>query len=1176
MNDSEQNELAASAGLPDWENMRVLQRGAERPRAASIPYADRESALANDPSRSPYYRLLNGEWKFHYAPSPLDAPERFYEESFDDEDWGTLPVPSNWQLHGFGTPLYSSSKYPFPVDPPHIPKSNPTGSYRRTFAVSHDWADRTVLLAFDGVDSAFHVWVNGREAGFGQGSHNRIEFDITALVRPGDNTLAVRVYQWSTGSYLEDQDKWRLSGIFRDVCLLAVPQVHMRDVRIRTRLDESYREGVLELAVAMRDRAGGGMTAHGRIEAELICDATGRTVRRADAEVPPMPTSCMIVREEPPETAASAGGAVRQANGAMTQAPRADSEAAVPQPTAEPDRETVVRMELPVASPELWTAETPSLYTLLLTLSDEAGRTLEVHRYTVGFRDVRVADGRLLVNGRPIVVRGVNRNEFDPDLGHVTTMEAMVRDVELMKRHNVNTVRCSHYPNDERWLELCSRYGLYVVDEADLETHGCVFLGDISRWIDNPDEKAACESRLSRDPAWKDAYLDRIERLVERDKNHPCVIVWSLGNESGYGSNHDAMAAWVREADPTRPIHYERAGDAPITDIVSSMYPSVDMLIEQGERAGEKRPYLMVEFGHAMGNALGNQKEYWDAVYRYPRLCGGLIWEWTDLSLRRRTEDGRSEYAYGGDFGDEPNSGHFCIDGLLFPDRTPKPALLEFKKAIEPVTVQPVDPERGLVRIGNRYDFVSLAHLAVRWLVYRDGIVLEQGELPPLSVPAGGEETVAIPYRAKPGGDGGEYWLHLSFTLREGTLWAPAGHEVAWADIPLAADRERAPSAESGPGEARLGRQMACEVRLPVNGPESLAPPESRPAPAAGDTFPALAHTDADTPGKPHRATPQPIVRADDLPPLTARENGRYLNVTGERFTMTFDLLHGTIASWNHDGVPLLTRGPSINLWRAPVDNDVRLAKQWREAGYEELGCFVRDAAAHTIAGGGAVRIRTEGVLGVKGLRPLFAWTQQHAIYGSGDVRIDTSLRPLKEELPPLPRLGLRFRVPERFGRFAWFGRGPHECYADRKESGKLGIYAGTVDEQFVPYIKPQENGSKADVRWAALTDAGGETGLLVASVESPFGQVGALRYSIEELGRAKHLSDLVPLADIEVCVDMRQSGLGNHSCGYAPPLPPYLIAPEPVRFAVVLKPFGGERFDPMKESRLLPPDLDR
>lgn len=1040
-----ENSRHSVANVPDYENLNILQLNAERPRAAAIPFANAETALANDRTVSPYYQCLNGDWKFNYSENPYVAPERFFETAYSCEEWDTLPVPSNWQLSGYGVPLYSSSKYPFPVDPPFIPKMNPTGSYIRTFTIQDSWIGRAVILAFDGVDAAFHLWVNGEEIGFGQGSHNRMEFDITAHIRSGKNKLAVRVYQWSTGSYLEDQDKWRLSGIFRGVYLISVPNVHMLDIRIRTRLDVTYREGLLELDVTLSNRTDRWGEACG-IHIELLGQAHEQLASQKLAAAEPGPRA-----------------------------------------------EAVVHAELAISCPELWSAEQPALYTLLLTLTDAQGKATEAHCYNVGFRDISVKDGQILVNGRPVILRGVNRNEFDPDLGHVTTMEAMVRDITLMKQHNINTVRCSHYPNEERWLELCDQYGLYVIDEADLETHGCVFLGEISRWINNPDEKTAYESRLAEDPLWKEAFLDRMVRLVERDKNHPSVIVWSLGNESGYGDNHDAMAAWTREADPTRLIHYERAKDAPIVDIISSMYPSVDMLIAEGEKE-EARPYLMVEFGHAMGNALGNQKEYWDTVYRYPRLCGGLIWEWADLAIRRRTDDGSLQYAYGGDFGDVPHSGHFCIDGLLFPDRSPKPALIEFKKAIEPVTVLPVQPEKGVLLIGNRYDMVSLAHLAVHFRVYRDGTLLEEGELAPLPIPAGGEELVTIPYHTRPADGCGEYWLHISFVLQGSTAWAQAGHEVAWADVPLG--------------------HSAC--------------------------------TEPDT----KTEVPAGVARA---------ENNRIITVDGESFTLTFDKLNGEITAWDYEGIAVLTQGPRLNLWRAPVDNDVHLAQQWRDAGYHELDAYVRSIESWTLQDDSAVQIRTESVLGVKGTRPLFRVEQLYTINGSGEVVLENRLTSLKEGLPPLPRAGIRFTMPSRFDRFSWFGRGPHECYADRKASGKLGIYEGSVDEQFVPYIKPQECGSKADVRWAACMDAGG-AGLLIAGAGIPLGQVGASRYGTQALSEAKHYTDLMHSGEVEICADLRQTGLGNHSCGFAPTLPSYLLAPELTEFTVRLKPFSSDK----------------
>ncbi|GBF75604.1 beta-galactosidase [Paenibacillus sp. 598K] len=1105
-------------GVPDYENLRVLQRNAERPRAAALPYAIAQEALAGEAAASPYYRSLSGDWRFDYAECPQEAPERFYELSYDCEAWATLPVPSNWQLHGYGTPLYSSSKYPFPVDPPFIPRMNPTGSYARMFEVPEDWSERAVLLAFDGVDAAFHVWVNGALVGFGQGSHNRMEFDVTAHLRPGPNKLAVRVYQWTTGSYLEDQDKWRLSGIFRDVYLLSVPPVHLFDVRLRTRLGAPYRRGTLELSATLSNRMarpGTGCT----IRAELF-GPSGEVLADEDRVSEVLASERLKSYAQVGKVSAgerSTGDAA--ANGLLASV-LLDAVAPALGET------TVVCAELPVDAPELWSAERPVLYTLLLTLVDEEGAVLEAQRYRVGFREVSVEAGRLLINGSPIIMRGVNRNEWDPDLGLVTTMEAMVRDITLMKQHNINTVRCSHYPNDERWLELCDEYGLYVIDEADLETHGCVFLGEISRWINNPDEKTAYESRLAEDPEWREAFLDRMARLVERDKNHPSIIVWSLGNESGYGPNHDAMAAWTRAADPTRPIHYERAGAAPIVDIVSSMYPSVDMLIAEGEK-DDARPYLMVEFGHAMGNALGNQQEYWDTVYRYPRLCGGLIWEWTDLAIRRQMDDGSVCYAYGGDFGDVPHSGHFCIDGLLFPGRRPKPALLEFKKAIEPVHVRPEQPERGVLRIANRYDTLSLAHLSLRWRVYREGLLLQEGELPPLHTPAGGEERVVIPYSICAEAVG-ETWLHVSFVLRESTVWAEAGHEVAWADVPL---------------------------------PHLSQPATGQRAGATGGAT-TEAGTTENVAGTYEIASSAILVGGDNG--VSATEEARRIVVSGDGFSLTFDKQLGELSSWEHQGVTLFGQGPRIELWRAPVDNDVHLAKQWREAGYHELESNVRSVEWHRLQEQAAVRIETRSVLGSRGSRPIFLAMQRYTIGSQGDILLESRLEPLKEGLPPLPRFGIRWTMPERFEQFAWFGLGPHECYADRRSSGKLGVYESGIDEAFVPYIKPQESGSKAEVRWATLSDFDG-AGLRItgAGAGAPLGQVGVNRYGTRALSAATHHEELLPQGEVEVHADWRQSGLGNHSCGYAPTLPAYLIAPEAMEFTVHLvplpKPVGVE-----------------
>ncbi|NOV00248.1 DUF4981 domain-containing protein [Paenibacillus sp. LMG 31457] len=1007
--------------IPDWQNLSVLERNTEQPHADLIPFGDWEGALANERERSPYVQSLNGEWDFSYRESPTAAPADFHADTFEPIGWSTIPVPSNWQLHGYGRPQYSSCPYPFPINPPYVPNLNPVGLYRTRFQLQETWKNRQVHLVFEGVDSAFHLWINGHFVGYSQGSHFHSEFLVSPYLREGHNVIAVQVYQWCDGTYLESQDKWRMSGIFRDVYLLASPQVSVRDARVRTRLDESYTKACLEVRVDFA----------GVMDHSLESDSHQLRITLLNAEHRIVCDRFHHVRQDEP----------------------------------------TVELAEEVLSPFLWTAETPYIYTLLLTMYGNAQQILEVKRIHVGFRDVRIEEGRLLVNGCPIIIKGVNRNEFDPDLGYVTTMETMLHDMTLMKRHNINAVRLSHYPNDTRWLELCDRFGLYVIDETDLETHGFHFYGN--------------EGHLAQLPEWKEAFVQRAKRMVERDKNHPSIIIWSLGNESGYGANHDAMAAWIREADPTRPIHYERAYDAPVVDIVSSMYPAVETIIQEGSK-DDKRPYLMCEFGHAMGNSVGNLQEYWDAVYTYPRLLGGLIWEWADQGIGQRTGTDEAWYAYGGDFGEEPHSGHFCLDGLLFPDRSVKASLLEYKKAIEPVKIEGIDALHGKLRVRNRYDVLSLSHLQGEWRLLRDGSVVDEGVLGILHTPAGEMEDVGIPMDSHKLKLVGEYWLHLRFVLRDTVLWANEGHEVAWADIPVTVVTE-----------------------------ELAASPTSQKA-----------------------------------SPLTIEENGRHITLTGDDFCMQFDKDQGAMTTWKYKGVALLTAGPKLNLWRAPVDNDVHLAKEWVKAGYNRLATDVREAKVERTEAGGC-RITMTSIVGARGEKIAFESSLVYAIAASGEVTLQVVLEP-REKLPPLPRFGVELVMPADFNRLAWFGRGPHECYADRKESGKLGIYSGSVQDQFVPYIKPQENGNKSDVRWSSLMNQQG-IGLLFTG--QPIFDTSVHHYTTEDLTTAKHVHQLTKVDQTIVKIDARQSGLGNHSCGYAPTLQAYLLEAKPMHFTISLKP---------------------
>ncbi len=1004
--------LIQNSLLPrDWENPQLLSVNRQPAHATSIPYADDATAFAGVSGASPFFRLLNGNWKFSCLPSPEAVPTGFEATEYDASDWDTLPVPSNWQMHGYGRPQYCNVQYPYPVDPPYVPNDNPVGLYRREFTLPAAWAGKHVFLNFDGVDSAFTVWLNGEKIGYSQVSHLPSEFDLTPHLVPGQNVLAVQVFQWSDGSYLEDQDAWRLSGIFRDVSLVARPDVYLRDVRLRTIFDAGFVDAHLEIAAVVEGPAQHTLTAR-------LLDSLGAEVAAATVGAASAPTT------------------------------------------------------LPVAKPFHWSAEEPNLYTLLLTLADSSGAVLTVERFAVGFRQIAIENGRMLVNGTAITLKGVNRHDTHPDLGHVTPRPHMLRDIEVMKRHNINTVRTSHYPNDPYWLDLCDQYGLYVIDEADLETHGFQDYG--GDW-----------GQLSKNPLWREAYVDRAERMVLRDRNHPSIILWSLGNESGYGPNHDAMAEAIRALDPTRFIHYETAYDGgdKIVDIISRMYTHVPDLILEGERSDETRPFFLCEYAHAMGNGPGSLKEYWEAIYKYPRLLGGCVWEWSDHGIRQFTENGTEFFAYGGDFGDVPNDGNFCIDGLTDPDRNPHPALLELKKVIAPVFVEAKNLKAGVVTIHNRYDFVTLGHLDAVWSVQRGGVTVQQGTLTlPLIAPNSAAD-ITIPCTLP---SSGECHLNITFTQAGDTLWAKRGHEIAWAQFAL-------------PGKA-------------------LAAPAS--------------------------------VSHNRLPPLTVIETAGQLLINGEDFRLTFDTLHGALSEWMFHETPLLVSGPAVNLWRAPTDNDVhQMAGLWRKAGLDRL---VSRASSVTWKQEDSSAVRIEIVLTLAAISrpPAFSVRHTYLLSGNGEIVLETHITP-HGDLPPLPKLGLELHLPAGFNHFAWAGLGPHESYPDRRESVKFGVYRGTVAEQFENYIRPQENGNKSDVRWAAVTSSLG-VGLLATA--QPLMNTSVHHYTPADLTHAEHTYDLKPRPETIWHLDHAVGGLGSQSCGPGP-LPQYLLNAEETHFVVCLKP---------------------
>jgi beta-galactosidase/evolved beta-galactosidase subunit alpha len=1023
--------------MQDWENHRIPHLNRLPAHAAALPYADRGVvALASDAGAR--VLSLNGPWKFHLAPSPLEAPLDFHQQAFDVGKWAEIPVPSNWQMHGYGHPHYTNVAYPFPVDPPRVPTENPTGCYRREVDLPADWDGRRLFLLFQGVDSAFHVWVNGQAVGFSKGSRLPAEFDVTEHMRPGRNALAVRVYQWSDGSYCEDQDMWWLSGIFRDVLLVARPPVHIWDHAVQTRFDAAFRDATLRLDIDVRNASGAAASDHA-VEIALL-DADGEVLceRRADVAVPAL-------------------GNVRAA------------------------------VTLDVSAPRKWSAETPYLYTLLLTLKDAAGAVLEVVPTRIGFRQVDIREGVFHVNGVPVKLKGVNRHEFHTDLGRAIPVEAMREDILLMKRHNINAVRTSHYPNDPVFYDLCDEYGIYVLDECDLETHGFVYF---PKWGRNP----------SNDPEWETALVDRMVRMVARDRNHACVLIWSLGNEAGQGGcNHEAMARAAREMDGTRPIHYEGDFRLQVCDIMSHMYASVDTITKIGKgeyvidyadgpvcRDYTTMPFVLCEYAHAMGNGPGGLREYWDAIYRYPRLMGGFVWEWADHGIRQTTADGREYFAYGGDFGDEPNDGNFVCDGLVFPDRRPSPGLIEYKKVIEPVKVEVIDLEEGRFRITNRYDFQTLDHLALAWSVTADGKPAGGGSLPvPVIAPHASME-VAAPPEALQGCPGAQCYLTFSFTLARDEAWAPRGHEVAWAQFKL-------------------------------------------PAPQVADAPPSLSA----------------------MPAVAVVREGTLVHVRGRDFVATFDRVRGTLCAWEVEGRPLIVTGPRLDFWRAPTDNDrLTTAPKWRELHLDKLQQRIDGFEIQPVAEQ-AVRVVVKARIAPPVRDFGYVCTYTYTVYGTGEVRIECSGTPEGAWPETVPRIGLVMTLPRAFEKVTWFGRGPGECYADSNQAGRFGRYEAMVDALYMPYVFPQENGNRADVSWVALTNSEG-AGLL--ALGAPTFDFSAHRFTAKDFDHARHTFDLTPRPEITLHLDYRQTGLGSGSCGPGV-LPQYALRPEAFDFVIRLRP---------------------
>jgi beta-galactosidase len=991
------------------------------------------AAFATDAARLD----LSGPWAFRFSPTLVVEPGGFESPGYDDAHWDRLAVPSHWQLEGYGKPAYLNISYPIPVDPPYVPEENQTGDYRREFALPADWLETPAVVRFEGVDSCARVWLNGVELGVTRGSRLPAEFDTTGALRAGRNVLAVRVHQYSSGTYLEDQDTWRMSGIFREVALLARPSGGIRDVFVHADYDEA--------------------TGGGRLRIEVDAGAAPRV------SIPEL-------------------GVVGSA---------ADT------------------FEFERVRP--WSAEDPYLYDAVIETGAEQAQL------RIGFRTVAITEeGVLTVNGRRVVLRGVNRHEFDPDSGRTLSKEAMRRDVELMKQHNVNAVRTSHYPPHPYFLEVCDELGLWVVLECDLETHGFEYSGP-ERWASNP----------SDDPRWRAACLDRIERTVERDKNHASVILWSLGNEAGDGRNLEAMAEWIRERDPSRPLHYEGDRVCRYTDVYAEMYrtPADVARIGRGAlRPGEcfyprtegegdpaheprnRMPFLLTEFAHAMGNGPGGLAEYVELWHRYPRLQGGFIWEWMDQGLRSTDHQGREFFGYGGDFGEDLHDGNFICDGLVFPDRTPSPGLIEYQKVIEPVRIT-AGERAGTIHVENRYDFADLAHLRFTWSLTDDGLEVAAGTVDVPQLAPGMSAQVSVPHSDAPQPHAprlarGERWLTVRAELAEKTAWAPEGHVVAWGQVELPSDGGRDRVALTG---------APCAPRTADDGQLVLGP---------------------------------------------AR----------------FDPRSGKLLSLG--GLPI--DGPRLNLWRAPTDNDRSWAGDadyWRARGLhrlrhrlvslehdaDELTVVARSAAAATTCGylttyrwraderGVSLSVRTE---------PVGHWPER--TNHSPEPMIDTELPEeqyaelaRRNKAPSPARIGLHWQLPVECTRVGWFGAGPGEAYPDSRQAARIGRFDATIDELHTPYVRPQDNGNRAEVRWAELTDDAGH-GVRIDG--TPVFNLAVRRWSDQQLADARHQTDLIAEPTLHVYTDHAVQGLGSAAVGPGV-LPQHRLEVAPAEFEFRLIP---------------------
>ena len=1012
---------------PEWNNPKIVEINKEKAHAHFYPFENQIVAKENNPSKSEYYQLLNGLWKFNWSRCPADRPVDFYKNDYSTDTWNEIKVPSNWELQGYGIPIYVNTRYEFTEtpQPPLIPTNyNPVGSYKRTFTIPKNWDGRSIFIHFGAVKSAFYLWVNGKKVGYSQGSKLPAEFDITDFVKIGDNQLAIEVYRWSDGSWLECQDMWRISGVERDVFLYATPKTRIKDFFLKVDLTDDYKYGVFSLEV----------------------DVVGKE---------PFSIHYSVFNKKEEKIKSDSRNYLQTS-------------------------ENVVNLPFPkmiFSKVKKWSAEKPNLYILQVELRNANNEVLQVIKHRFGFRKLEIKNGQFLVNGQAILIKGVNRHEHDPETGHVISEASMIRDIQLMKQHNINAVRTAHYPNEPRFYELCDQYGLYVVNDANIESHGIGY--DLDK-------------TLANQPIFKKAHLERVQRMVERDKNYTSIITWSLGNEGGNGFNMYLAYEWTKERDSSRPVQYERAEifDVGIvewnTDILCPMYAWTDKMISMSE-AYPNRPLIQCEYAHAMGNSVGNLQEYWEVIRAYPRLQGGFIWDWIDQGLIKKLDDGTEIVAYGGDFGDEnvPSDDNFCINGLIAPDRSVHPHLLEVKQVYQDIHIRPVDIENGEFEIYNEYFFKKLKGFYLEWEVIENGLQTSSGRIEDLKIKPQVRQNILL--RCKILNNKSEAFINFYFKTKKATNLIEKGFVLAKNQFLLQ---------EGEKGE---------------------------------------------------------LSNIEKAEKISLNENEKGIEVLAKDFRITFSKERYELTSYEWKGKEIVHSSLQPNFWRPPNDNDYGAGlpeklQIWKNA-YQD---FKIERASVERISNHQISVLARGSM----IRGKVKLAIQYDVFHNGEVKVNMILDPQNNDLPMLPRVGLQMALTREFDVLKWYGRGEHESYSDRKTSTFIGIYQGKVNEQFYKYIRPQEGGNKTDVRWAELLNddnIGLEvTGQPLMNISAYHFLQSDLDGGIDK--RQSHAGELKERNFTTLNVDLGQMGVGGNNSWGATALRKYWLPCQKYEFKVKLK----------------------